>query len=76
MGCRTKNRIGFYNNLCKMPPHNTTNVYHLYCTVMEKDTSSTDLEEVNTSDERSTDAAVKPYRIQEYTITYVKCRHR
>ena len=58
MGCRTKNRIGFYNNLCKMLPHNTTNVYHLYCTVMEKDTSSTDLEEVNTSDERSTDISI------------------
>ena len=41
-----------------MPPHNTTNVYHLYCTVMEKDTSSTDLEEVNTSDERSTDISI------------------
>ena len=41
-----------------MPPHNTTNVYHLYCTVMEKDTSSTDLEEVNTSDERSTDRSI------------------
>ena len=38
-----------------MPPHNTTNVYHLYCTVMEKDNSSTDLEEVDASDERSTD---------------------
>ena len=38
-----------------MPPHNTTNVYHLYCIVMEKETSSTDLEEINTDDERSTD---------------------
>ena len=38
-----------------MPPHKTTNVYHLYCIAMEKDTSGTDLEEVNTDDERSTD---------------------
>ena len=38
-----------------MPPHKTTNVYHLYCIAMEKDTSGTDLEEINTDDERSTD---------------------
>ena len=38
-----------------MPPHNTINVYHLYCIDMEKETSSTDLEEINTDDERSTD---------------------
>ena len=38
-----------------MPPHKTTNVYHLYCIAMEKDTSGTDLEEIDTDDERSTD---------------------
>ena len=38
-----------------MPHHNTTNVYHLYYIVMEEETSSTDLEEINTDDERATD---------------------
>ena len=38
-----------------MPPHKTTNVYYLYCVAMERDTSGTDLEEINTDDERSTD---------------------
>ena len=33
----------------------TTNVYHLYSIVMEEETSSTDLEEINTDDERATD---------------------
>ena len=38
-----------------MPHQNTTNVYHLYYIVMEEETSSTDLEEINTDDERATD---------------------
>ena len=38
-----------------MPHHNTTNIYHLYCIAMEKKTSSTDLEEINTDEERATD---------------------
>ena len=38
-----------------MPHHNTTNVYHLYYIVMGEETSSTDLEEINTDDERATD---------------------
>ena len=38
-----------------MPPHKMTNGYHLYCIAMERDTSGTDLEEINTDDERSTD---------------------
>ena len=38
-----------------MPPHKTTNVYYLSCIAMASDTSGTDLEEINTDDERSTD---------------------
>ena len=38
-----------------MPYQNTTNVYHLYSIVMAEETSSTDLEEINTDDERATD---------------------
>ena len=38
-----------------MPYQNTTNVSHLYSIVMEEETSSTDLEEINTDDERATD---------------------
>ena len=38
-----------------MPHHNTINVYHLYYIAMEEETSSTDLEESNTDDERATD---------------------
>ena len=38
-----------------MPHHNTTNVYHLYSIAMAEETSGTDLEEINTEDERTTD---------------------
>ena len=38
-----------------MPYQITTNVYHLYSIVMAEETSSTDLEEINTDDERATD---------------------
>ena len=38
-----------------MPYQHTTNGYHLYSIVMEEETSSTDLEEINTDDERATD---------------------
>ena len=38
-----------------MPYQTTTNVYHLYSIVMAEETSSTDLEEINTDDERATD---------------------
>ena len=38
-----------------MPYQNTPNVYHLYSIVMAEETSSTDLEEINTDDERATD---------------------
>ena len=38
-----------------MPHQTTTNVSHLYSIVMEEETSSTDLEEINTDDEGATD---------------------
>ena len=38
-----------------MPHHHITNMYHLYYIAMEEETSSTDLEEINTDDERVTD---------------------
>ena len=40
-----------------MPHHNTTNVYHLYYIVMEEET---DLEDINTDDERATDISNWP----------------
>ena len=41
-----------------MPHQNTTNVYHFYYIVMEEETSGTDLEEINTDDERATDISI------------------
>ena len=38
-----------------MPYQTTTNDYHLYSIVMAEETSNTDLEEINTDDERATD---------------------
>ena len=55
MYCHTKNHTEFYSISWKIPYQNTPNVYHLYSIVMAEETSSTDLEEINTDDERVTD---------------------